>query len=457
MIMHLVMVCDIVLLNIVLFCFPLEFLKAEDWNWENKRLFLLICNVALLASEWCFHTIIHQRMVTAIDILKRICYLVLMQSLVAYVLMRHLMYQTGAGWLLTYTALAYLAVLIVARFLERNALKHFRRNGHNIRTVTMVGLESELCRIYEQLEETPTAGYRIHGYYSNETVSDSRIPWLGTIEGLISDIKQGKKVELCDELYVCLSRKDRETIELLAQYADSQLTRFFYVPKSLEVIQLSLKREFINGIEVFATHESPLDNILARFIKRVLDIIISSLALILTGILFPIIVCIIKKQSPGPIFFMQQRTGLDGKNFFCYKFRSMHVNKDADKLQATKDDPRKYPFGDFMRKASIDELPQFWNVLKGDMSVVGPRPHMLAHTELYSHKIREYMVRHFVKPGITGWAQVTGYRGETKELWQMKERVTRDIWYIENWNFWLDLRIIWLTFRTCFSHDENAY
>ena len=139
------------------------------------------------------------------------------------------------------------------------------------------------------------------------------------------------------------------------------------------------------------------------------------------------------------------------------KFRSMHVNKDADKLQATKDDPRKFPFGNFMRKSNIDELPQFLNVLKGDMSFVGPRPHMLLHTEQYSHLIDKYMVRHFVKPGLTGWAQVTGFRGETKELWQMEGRVKRDIWYMEHWSFWLDLRIIWMTVKNLFKHDEMAY
>ena len=141
----------------------------------------------------------------------------------------------------------------------------------------------------------------------------------------------------------------------------------------------------------------------------------------------------------------------------CYKFRSMHTNVEADKLQATEDDPRKFPFGNFMRKYNIDELPQFWNALKGNMSIVGPRPHMLLHTEMYSQQIGSYMVRHFVKPGITGWAQVTGFRGETKELWQMEERVKRDIWYIENWSIWLDLRIIWMTLKSLFIHDKHAY
>ena len=191
--------------------------------------------------------------------------------------------------------------------------------------------------------------------------------------------------------------------------------------------------------------------------KRTLDIILSLIFLIPTALIFPFVFIIMKIQSPGPILFKQKRTGLDGKTFYCYKFRSMHVNKDADRLQATKDDPRKYPFGNFMRKANIDELPQFINVLQGRMSIVGPRPHMLAHTEQYSELIDKYMVRHFVKPGVTGWAQVTGFRGETKELWQMEGRVKRDIWYMEHWSIWLDFRIIWLTAKSIFIHDKNAY
>jgi len=149
---------------------------------------------------------------------------------------------------------------------------------------------------------------------------------------------------------------------------------------------------------------------------------------------------------------------MNGESFNILKFRSMHVNKDADTLQATKDDPRKFAFGSFMRRTNIDELPQFYNVLKGDMSVVGPRPHMLKHTEQYSKLIDSYMVRHFAKPGITGWAQVNGFRGETQELWQMTGRVKRDIWYIENWTVWLDIRIIYLTIKNMLARkEEMAY
>ena len=220
---------------------------------------------------------------------------------------------------------------------------------------------------------------------------------------------------------------------------------------------LDLHREYIDDIEVYSTHESPLDSPINRVVKWGFDILLSVVALAVTVLLIPLVWVMQKLQSPGPLLFKRERTGVDGKCFVCYKFRSMHVNKEADQLQATEDDPRKFPFGDFMRRTNLDEFPQFWNVIKGNMSVVGPRPHMLAHTKMYSKLIDKYMVRHFVKPGITGRAQVTGFRGETKELWQMEERVKRDIWYMEHWSIWLDIRIVWMTFKTLFKHDQNAY
>jgi putative colanic acid biosynthesis UDP-glucose lipid carrier transferase len=280
---------------------------------------------------------------------------------------------------------------------------------------------------------------------------------LGSYEDFISAIDTPENLQLGDELYLCVSRTLRNDIRKISKVCDHKVVRFFYVPVSVETIGLNLKREMLDDMEVYTTFEIPLQNSINRLIKRLFDIVCSLVFLIPTAIIFPVIYILIKVQSPGPILFKQKRTGLDGKTFNCYKFRSMHVNADADKLQATKDDPRKYPFGSFMRKANIDELPQFINVLQGRMSIVGPRPHMLAHTEQYSALIDKYMVRHFVKPGVTGWAQVTGFRGETKELWQMEGRIKRDIWYIENWSFWLDLRIIWLTFKSFFVHDENAY
>jgi len=260
-----------------------------------------------------------------------------------------------------------------------------------------------------------------------------------------------------DDLYLCVSRLETDLIKRVSLFCDRQVMRFHYVQISMETVGLNLKREMLDDVEVYVTIDIPIRNSVNRVMKRTFDICFSAGVLVFIGMLMPWIWFKVKHQSPGPLFFRQRRTGMDGRDFYCYKFRSMHVNSDADRLQATENDPRKFPFGDTMRRLNIDELPQFLNVFLGDMSVVGPRPHMLAHTSQYSALINKYMVRHFVKPGVTGWAQVSGFRGETKELWQMEERVKHDIWYIENWSFWLDLQIIWLTIKTTLGKDENAY
>ena len=260
-----------------------------------------------------------------------------------------------------------------------------------------------------------------------------------------------------DELFCCLSHDENEKIMSIMRFCDANFIKFYYVPRMIGNYNLNLKPEKFGSIHLFTNHKEPLRSFGNRLLKRSFDVVVSSLVCIVMLPFLPIIALIIKHQSPGPLLFKQKRTGMNGETFTCYKFRSMHVNKAADTQQATQDDPRKFPFGNFMRKSNLDEFPQFFNVLIGNMSIVGPRPHMLLHTEIYSEQIGRYMVRHFCKPGITGWAQVTGFRGETKELWQMEERIRRDIWYIENWSFSLDLQIIFLTFTSIFKHDKNAY
>ena len=449
-----VIACDFVILNAILYAFSKEDGALKTWEWSQLRTFFIVCNMALLVTEWIFPTIIHERIVSAGDVLRKIVMVTMTQAAIAYMAMRHLMYWKASGMVLFEIGTILFVSLVVLRLIERSIIKRMRRLGYNTRTVVFVGSDTEIRKVYKQLLGDPTTGYRMQGYYAEEELTDGRIPWLGKVEDLLKDSEQ---VALADEMYVCMSRMEGKTIRALSDLCDRKVTKFYYVPISVESIGLNFKREYINDIEIFTTHESPLENSVNKVVKRVFDIVVSVIALAVTALLFPVIYVIIKIQSPGPLFFKQLRTGLDGKNFTCYKFRSMHVNKDADRLQATKDDPRKYPFGNFMRKTNIDELPQFWNVMMGSMSVVGPRPHMLAHTEMYSKQIAKYMVRHFVKPGITGWAQVTGYRGETKELWQMEERVKRDIWYMEHWTLWLDIRIVWLTFKTLFIPDKNAY
>lgn len=216
--------------------------------------------------------------------------------------------------------------------------------------------------------------------------------------------------------------------------------------------------EILEFIPLLSIRNEPLQSVSKRAVKRTFDIAFSTLVLLLFyPVLYIVVGMLIKLSSPGPILFKQKRTGIYGKEFDCYKFRTMKVNKDADLVQAVKNDPRTTKIGSFLRRTNLDEMPQFLNVLFGDMSVVGPRPHMLKHTEQYSKLIDKYMVRHLVKPGITGWAQITGYRGETKTLEQMEGRVKRDVWYIENWSFFLDLKIIFVTVLNMFRGEKNAY
>ena len=194
-------------------------------------------------------------------------------------------------------------------------------------------------------------------------------------------------------------------------------------------------------------------------LKKATDKILSGAGLVVLSPVFAGIAIAIKAEDgfTAPVFFKQKRTGFKGKEFNCYKFRTMKVNANSDQLQASRHDPRKTRVGEFLRKTSLDELPQFINVFVGDMSVVGPRPHMVKHTQDYSKIIDKYMLRHLIKPGITGWAQVNGYRGETRELWQMERRVEYDVWYIEHWNFWLDIKIIFLTVVNAFRGEKNAF
>ena len=425
--------------------------QSEGWDEEKGRAFWMVCTFAFVVAEYCFPSVIHERVVGANDILRRSTMLVATQTLLSYLLLRAIHFLSRLGWQIFVIGLVMLVLITLVRFMERWLVKKLRQSGYNTRSVTLVGEDKELLRLYYKLMSNPTYGYRVSHIYG-DIDGLSRDGSLSDFETLLS---QPEGLKLGDEVYLCVPRKERELIEQTARLCNHSMVKFYYLPTAEE--KLNLHPILIDDIGVMTTYTSPLEEPLNRLFKRILDIIFSILCLIPTAILLPFIVFVIKRQSPGPVFFRQMRTGLSGHDFYCYKFRSMHVNADADRLQATKDDPRKFPFGDFMRKTNIDELPQFWNVLIGDMSIVGPRPHMLAHTEQYDKLINKYMVRHFVKPGITGWAQVTGFRGETRELWQMEGRVERDIWYMQHWSFWLDLRIIWLTVKTVFKRDKRAY
>ncbi len=260
-----------------------------------------------------------------------------------------------------------------------------------------------------------------------------------------------------DEIYYALEGDDDDSMKRVVGMADDNMLQFYYVPRLNGYFKRGFELTALGSMPVMSIRRNPLQSMPNRILKRSFDIIASGALILLSPIVLLTVGTAIKISSPGPVFFRQKRTGYRGREFECLKFRTMRVNPQADKMQATEDDPRKTKVGNFLRHTSIDELPQLWNVLKGDMSLVGPRPHMLSHTEEYSQLIDKYMVRHMVKPGITGWAQVNGYRGATRQLWQMEKRVRYDVWYIEHWSLLLDLKIMVRTVYNALRGEQNAF
>lgn len=264
--------------------------------------------------------------------------------------------------------------------------------------------------------------------------------------------------EHIDEIYCSISEMTNSQISTIVDFADNNLKVLKFLPDNKEIYSRKLKYEYYDYLPIISLRVIPLEDSVNMFVKRAFDILFSSLVIILVlSWLTPLLAILIKLESRGPVFFKQSRNGFNYKEFDCYKFRSMTPNKDAHLYQATRGDQRVTKVGKFIRKTSIDELPQFFNVLFGDMSVVGPRPHMVSHTNMYAKKIDKFMVRHFVKPGITGLAQISGFRGEVENDKDIIGRVKYDIFYIENWSLLLDLRIIYKTFMNAVKGEDKAY
>ncbi len=337
--------------------------------------------------------------------------------------------------------------------ISRHMLKRFRRKGRNYIKAIIIGSNETAQRLYDEMLSDAGYGYRVVGFFDDTCPDNLKDKYLGTIEDLEEYIKREK----IDEIYYTLSGENSKAIRSVIKIADNNVIQFYYVPQLSKYLSRGFEMYNMGAVPVLTLRRNPLSKHINRFIKRAFDITFSSIVLLFSPIIFIPVAIAIKISSPGPVFFKQLRTGYRGRDFHCWKFRTMRVNADSDKLQAQKNDPRKTKVGDFLRKTSIDELPQFINVFLGSMSVVGPRPHMLKHTQDYSQLIDKYMVRHLIKPGITGWAQANGWRGQTEELWQMEKRVEYDVWYIEHWTFLLDIKIIIRTVLNAIHGEKNAF
>jgi putative colanic acid biosynthesis UDP-glucose lipid carrier transferase len=457
-----IIIGDFLLLNLLVYlCLGQFDDKTPDYFMDHNAVVFMVANFAMLVAEYFFNTIAYHRRLSVIDLLRRVFMLSATQSALMFFLLRSISRGGGFFKFMYYFAGFLFIALLLARLIERGIILYLRSKGKNTQSILFVGNDPANLMLYHDMLENSSAGTYVKGYYADEPIENApeQFVHLGNLQQLNAQMEEDKdKTNLgIDLLFCCLSHDESAFINRVIHFCDNHVVHFYYVPRMSGNLHLRLIPELYGDVTLLTNRREPLTFIENKFLKRTFDIVVSALTCLVLLPFLPIIALIIKMQSPGPLFFVQNRTGLNGHTFKCYKFRSMHVNNQADTLQATKDDPRKFPFGEFMRKTNIDEFPQFFNVLKGDMSIVGPRPHMMLHTEMYGKLIDKYMVRHFCRPGITGWAQVTGFRGETKELWQMEERIRRDIWYLENWTFWLDLKIILKTALSIIRPDKQAY
>ena len=355
------------------------------------------------------------------------------------------------GW----SVLAPFAMLSL-HLVGRSALRWLRRHGHNFRTAVIVGAGGLGRDIAQRIQSTDWMGVRLLGFFDDDPAKQRAqlggLPVLGETAALKAYVNR----YYVNQVYVALpSHADERVKQILSDLQDTTAA-IYYVPDIFMFGLLGSRPQDVGGIPVLSIGEPAIAGPFG-LLKRIEDIVVATLALAVTAPLMLVIVIAIKLTSPGLVFFKQRRYGIDGKEFSMWKFRTMTVCEEGrSAVQAVRNDPRVTPVGRFLRRTSLDELPQFFNVLKGTMSVVGPRPHPVALNEQYRGLINGYMWRHKIKPGITGWAQVNGLRGETDTLDKMKRRIEYDMVYIRQWTLWLDLRIIFQTVASGFT-NRNAY
>ena len=350
------------------------------------------------------------------------------------------------------TIISIISIISFFKFLSFFLLKRYRSSGKNYRNVVVFGESKSAQNIVSLFSERQDLGYRFLGFFSDKESKSKKHK--GTI-------KEGLKFTIdndIDEIYCEVNTIPQSQIKEIRSFSSKNKIDFRIIPENKAIYSKNFKLEHYGTIPILKPKQLPFERIEARIVKRVFDVAFSLIiCCFLLSWLLPILWIFVKVNSKGTFFFKQIRDGINGKQFHCYKIRSMKENALSDKVSATENDGRITKVGAFLRKTSLDELPQFFNVLFGDMSVVGPRPHMKLHTEKYLKEIDNYLVRNSVKPGITGLAQVSGYRGEVKKKSDIENRVRLDIFYIENWSFFLDVKIIFQTVFSVLKGQEKAY
>ncbi|MFD1383505.1 undecaprenyl-phosphate glucose phosphotransferase [Rhodanobacter aciditrophus] len=351
-------------------------------------------------------------------------------------------YWISLSFLLSFT------VLVIYRLISRLSLFYFQRKGFFRRNILIIGDNNSISSIGSRLRDFSNNSYTLASVIRIRSKNDAYD---------LVDIAEKIRLSGANEVWICLPLEMGGIVRSIMYALRNETIEVRYLPEFKDVRLLNHRVSEVVGRYAIDLSVTPMSG-QARVLKRIEDLVIGSMILLLISPICIGIACAVKLTSKGPILFKQARTGANGQEVKVYKFRSMkvHQEKAGQVTQATKNDSRLTPIGGFLRRTSLDELPQFINVLQGHMSIVGPRPHALAHNEYYKDLVESYMRRHMVKPGITGWAQVNGYRGETDTLDKMKKRVEYDLWYIDNWSLWLDIKIIIATVFKGFI-NKNAY
>ena len=342
---------------------------------------------------------------------------------------------------------------LLSRYIIRRILKTNRKKGRNIKHTVFIGFSTSAAAYIDRIKSNPQWGLKVHGIF-DDLVSDN-FEYRGIKKiGTLSDLAAYLEKTSLDEVAITLNLNEYHKLEQIVAICEKSGVHTKFVPDYYNFISTNPYTEDLDGLPVINIRNVPLTNTMNKLLKRLIDIIGSIIALILFSPIMLIVAILVKKSSPGPIIFAQERIGLGNKPFKMYKFRSMGVQdpKKEAKEWTTKNDVRVTPVGRVIRKTSLDELPQFWNVLKGDMSLIGPRPERPLFVEKFKEEIPRYMIKHQVRPGITGWAQVNGFRGDTS----IRSRIEHDLYYIENWSLGLDIKILFLTFFKGFV-NKNAY
>lgn len=445
---------DILSLNLVLFIIAKNLHRANFFGDKDYLLYFLAFNLFWVGSAFVTALYIRKNWLDiqsfVIETIKS--YFITLLFLLFFIF---ILKKDYSRLYIVLSIIGFGSALLLNRLLFYILIQSIKKNFKLRKNVIILGYNDISKKLIKYFSKE-TKLVNLLGCFDDESINKegTEIKILGTLKQSIVYAKENNVTEI----YSTVAPETHDFLYELAKDAENSFIHFKFVPDYRIFVNRNLFIDFVDDIPVLSLRKEPLENTGNKIQKRIFDIVFSFLIIVfILSWLIPLVGLLIKLESKGPIFFIQKRSGKSNQTFNCLKFRSLRVNDDANARQVTKNDGRITRLGKILRKTNIDELPQFLNVFVSDMSVVGPRPHMLKHTEDFTNIYKQYMIRHFIKPGVTGWAQINGYRGEIKDNEFLKKRVECDIWYMENWTILLDMKIVLMTIYTTFKGDKNAY